>query len=165
MRRDDVFSPTALAGQTFRDLAKLAGITLVTQEDKERFALFALTPHPQEPLKAGWIHLHLLLWRYTIYHLVLVDTEDATFKPHEVWQATWTRYERKALTKQIHVKDLLRQAESRGAIAPDTTKEAKPLTPLATFDAEGQLTWDSELVKRIRKLSTAPPKKGRRNNS
>ena len=46
-------------------------------------------------LPEGWINLHLLLWKYTIYQLTLVCTEDARFRAHEVWQAAWSRLQKK----------------------------------------------------------------------
>ena len=147
------------AGAAFTALAQLAGTKPITQIDKERFALFAIPPHPEPQLAAGWINLHLLLWRYTIYELVLVNTEDKTFKHHEIWQATWTRFERKVLTKQAQVQARLRQAESRGALAPDITRSSKPMEPIASFDADGNVVWKEDIVKQIKALCKRPPKR------
>ena len=62
----------------------------------ERHVLFAIKPNNAFE-REGWINFHLLLWKYVVWQLVQVETEDAPFKAHEVWQAAWQRFERKAL--------------------------------------------------------------------
>ena len=55
----------------------------------------------------------LLLWKHLVQALTKVETEDAKFSEHEVWQAAWHRLERKALAKQESTKTIIRRADSR----------------------------------------------------
>ena len=100
----------------------------------------------------------LLLWKQCVYQLTIVSTEDATFSSHEVWQAAWARFERKALAKQEHIRTILLRAESRGIEPPDVIKKASPLTPLATITPEGKVVFDESIVQQIKTLGTKPPK-------
>ena len=107
----------------FEAFARLAAAdtSSMTMNERKRFALFALTPNGKA-LDAGWINLHLLLWKHIIYALTVVSTEDAKFEQHSIWQAAWTRFERKAHAKQENVRTLLLRAESRGSKPPDVKK-------------------------------------------
>ena len=80
--------------------------------DKERFALFCLRPDGQR-IEEGWINLHLLLWKQIIYALVQVTTEDQPFKPHSIWGAAWTRFQKKALAKHESIRTVALRDQSR----------------------------------------------------
>ena len=123
--------------------------------DRERWALFALTSSGK-PLQEGWIYLHLLIWKYLTYHLTLVDTEDATFAPHEVWQAAWAKFQQKARAKSEAARTELLRAESRGAAKPTFEKKNLCMAPLAKFDDEGTLVWDESIAKALEALAKAP---------
>ena len=134
------------------DLSEFADFTVT---ERERFCLFALTPKGG-PLHAGWINLHLLLWKQIIYQLTCVTLEDASFHPHEIWQAAWTRLNSKALAKQEHLRTARLRAESRGKDMPSSDRYARPLRPLATFDEHGKLEWNPNIYETIRRLSQTP---------
>ena len=142
----------------FDAFAHLASVDMskATVTEWRRFALFALPPRGK--MAEGWINMHLLLWKQCVYQLTTVSTEDATFSSHEVWQAAWARFERKALAKQEHIRTILLRAESRGIEPPDVIKKASPLTPLATITPEGKVVFDESIVQQIKTLGTKPPK-------
>ena len=125
---------------------------------RERFALFALLPGGKEVDK-GWLNFHLLLWKYTIYQLVIVETEDAKFQPHEIWQAAWSRFKRKAAAKLEAVRTDLLRADSRGIDPPDVRSKGRCMEPIARLNMSGELVWDAELVKIIEKAASNPRKK------
>ena len=72
-------------------------------------------------------------------------------------EATWQRFERKALAKQEKVKTTLLRAESRGDEPRITHKMHEPLSPLATLSVDGSLQWNKELKSKIEELTR--PKK------
>jgi len=154
------FASCVATGKIFLDLADLVGVPIrqFSENDRNRFALFALTPDGKQ-LPEGWINLHLLLWRYVIYQLVLVDTEDAKFESHAVWQAAWSKFESRALAKKESVRTDLLRAESRGLEPPDLTGRSACMTPLASLDETGELVWDEKLKEQVSKLTTAPKRK------
>ena len=155
----------SIAGKVFDDLADLANVqtrgptpntpTLYYELERVKFALFAITPD-QKPLQEGWINLHLLVWRYLIYHLVLVETEDAKFQKHEVWQATWHALEKRALARAEHIRTDILRADSRGDEPPDVTSKGSCLAPLASLAGDGSLVWNEELKHKISALATPP---------
>ena len=117
---------------------------------------FAITPNATQP-KAGWINLHLLLWKHMIYHLTIAETEDKPFRPHEIWQAALARFQYKANAKVEIVRTDILRAESRGNEPPDLSNRGACMAPLADITPEGKLAWNDELIERITKL-TKPPK-------
>ena len=100
----------------------------------------------------------LLLWKHLVQALTKVETEDAKFSEHEVWQAAWHRLERKALAKQESTKTIIRRADSRGDEPPDLERKGAPLAPIASFNEYGSLVWNNEFYNKVRMLAT-PPKK------
>ena len=46
---------------------------------------FLQSPRIQNPSKDGWINSHLLAWRYLIFYLTQVETDDAKFQNMKVW--------------------------------------------------------------------------------
>jgi hypothetical protein len=103
-------------------LAALANVkTSSDLQERERWGLFLLTP-TGKPVEQGWVNLHLLLWKYIIYELTQVATEDATFHVHSVWAAAWVRLEKKILAKSEAIKPVVLRAESRGDDPPNMTK-------------------------------------------
>ena len=73
------------------------------------------------------------IWKYLLYTLTAMETEDAKYQPHEVWQAAWVAFERRALAKQENVRTDILRAESRGEEPPDVTTKGKCLAPLASL--------------------------------
>ena len=148
--------------ETLAELAASEGVeslkayTSFTTNEKERFALFAITPRGAR-LEQGWINLHLLLWKYLIHSLTVLETENTPFQIHSIWQATWQRFERKALAKQERIKTTILRMESRGDEPHISPKSMEPLAPLASFSADGSLTWNNDIRERIRSLTK--PKK------
>ena len=102
------------------------------------------------------MNFHLLLWRYTIYQLVLVETEDVKFQPHAIWSAAWTRFERKALAKRESTRTEILRAESRGWDTPDVSRKGQCMEPIARINKTGDLVWDNDIVSRIKMAGTKP---------
>ena len=90
-----------------------------------------------------------------------VDTEDAKFQPHEVWQATWFKLERKILAKKEAVRTDMLRADSRGDPPPDVTNQSRCMAPIAEFTDDGDLRWAEEIVAELKKLATPPVPKRR----
>ena len=128
-----------------------AHLELKTLGDRERFYLFALTPNGAR-IAQGWLNLHLILWKYLIFQLVQVETEDARFSPSAVWQAAWSRFEKRAKAKSEAAYSAILLADSRGVPPPDMTKRAKAMEPIATFDPLGRLVWNADIKQAIDKL-------------
>ena len=110
-----------------------------------------LTPSG-EKLAEGWTYLHLVLWKYVIFSLVRVETEKEPFKATSVWKEAWRRFERKALAKTETFRTVLLRAESRGDERPNLEGKAGCLAPLATLDDTATISWNEEIVARIKKL-------------
>ena len=106
--------------------------------------------------------MHLLLWKHIVFQLTQVETENARFETHEIWQATWARFEKKALAKQENVRTLILRADSRGDEPPDLENKAAPLAPIATFDEGGIVLWDEKVKHEINRLATTPTSTRRR---
>ena len=101
----------------------------------------------------------MLLWKQFIAHLVRIELEGEKFDPAQVWAPAWARLEKKILSLQYKVNEIKRRAESRGEQVPDLSKRSKAITPIAEFDAKGELKWNDALVKEIKVLTqTAPPR-------
>ena len=64
-----------------------------------------------------------------------------------------------AAKKETLRTDLLR-AESRGLEAPNLESKGRCMQPLAKVNEEGALEWNHDIVAKIDKLATPPPKKG-----
>ena len=124
----------------------------LTNKEKERFALFAITPRGAR-LEQGWINFHLLLWKYLIHSLTVLETENTPFQIHSIWQATWQRFERKALAKQERTKTTILRMESRGEEPHISPKIMEPIAPLASFNAEGSLIWNNDIRQKIVSLT------------
>ena len=160
-------STCEIAGNIFREFARMVAVEEksdrlrydeLSLRERERFALFAAVPSGP-PLQSGWINLHLLLWKHLVHLLTKVETEDAKFSEHEVWQAAWHRLERKALAKQESTKTIILRADSRGDEPPDLERKSAPLAPMASFDEFGSLVWDDEFHRKIQSLATPPHKR------
>ena len=104
--------------------------------------------------------MFLLLWRYTIYQLTIMDTEDAEWDPHAIWQATWHKFQSRSLAKSEMVRTEVIRAEGRGTEPPDLSHRGKSTRPIANFAENGVMTWDDETVEKIIKLGTKPKKTG-----
>ena len=53
---------------------------------KERLILFGAAPKGR-PIKRGWLHMLILLWKFVIIDLTAVALEDATLRAHSVWRS------------------------------------------------------------------------------
>jgi hypothetical protein len=120
-----------------------------TPQSRKKFGLFALTGN-NKPLEEGWVNFHLLLWKYFIYQVTIVDTEEATYEEHGVWKAALQRFEFKAKAKSEAVKTDMLRADSRGLDPPDPQKRARCLRPLANFDKDGALVWNNPVIEWIK---------------
>ena len=120
--------------------------------ERESFALFG-TVTRGKPLEEGWMNFHLLLWKYLIYQLTIVETEDARFQIKDVWQAALQRFKSKTLAKQASLRTDALRAESRGWSPPDLSKKGKCLQPLATVSKDGEIVWNEPLINRIEALT------------
>ena len=151
--REDLihFGRCERAGQIFKELAGMAEVPQLTEEQWDRFTLFALTP--AEKLPEGWVNLHLLLWKQLIGLLVQIELEGEKFAVSKVWAPTWIRFERKVLALKEHVDRRLRRAESRGEQPPQVSKISRCILPLAEFNDEGSLVWNKQIVDKIKKLA------------
>ena len=143
---------------SFAELVANSGVAILknydafTGTEKERFALFALTPSGPN-LDRGWINLHLLLWKYIIYSLTVLQTEGIPLHTHSIWQAAWQRFIWKAEALGEKVKTLHLRAESRGDEPPDSSGKGTAMSPLATFTEDGRLIWTVDLKQKIEKLT------------
>ena len=54
---------------------------------------------------------------------------------------------------KFKVSEVKRRAESRGEQLPDLSKRSKNIEPIASFNEEGDLKWNDELVKEIKALT------------
>ena len=108
---------------------------------------------PRGALGEGLIALHLLLWKHFIALLVRIELEGEKYDEKQVWAPAWTRLERKVLALKYRVDEAVRRAESRGEQPPDLSKRSKCVAPLASFDKEGKLSWNTEMVEKIKKLA------------
>ena len=133
-------------------------MTLETVQEKKDFALFAIVPQGQKKLGEGWINLHLALWKYLIYNLTIVATEEAKFQAHEVWGATLHRLEQKVLAKQESLRTSQLMAESRGLEPPDLTTRASCMAPWGVITDDGIIHWD-DLRAELKLRATPPPKR------
>ena len=120
-----------------------------TGSEWERFCLFALLPSGK--LAEGWINLHLLIWKQLIALLVRIELEGEKYDEKAVFGPTWTRFERKVLALKTKVDEDLRRTESRGDLPRDMSKRSRCIAPLAEFSKEGELVWNEEIVKEIKK--------------
>jgi len=120
--------------------------------EKERFALFAITPSGPK-LENGWINLHLLLWKYIIYALTMLQIEGTPLHINSIWQAAWQRFVWKAEALGEKVKTTHLRAESRGDEPPNSSGKGTAMAPLATFTTEGNLIWTEDLKHKIEKLT------------
>ena len=155
------FATCDVLGKLFASFAELvanSGVAILknydafTGTEKERFALFALTPSGPN-LDRGWINLHLLLWKYIIYSLTVLQTEGIPLHTHSIWQAAWQRFIWKAEALGEKVKTLHLRAESRGDEPPDSSGKGTAMSPLATFTEDGRLIWTVDLKQKIEKLT------------
>ena len=156
------FATCDVVGTIFDALAALiaqtsSSLKLENMRDKERFALFCVRPDGQR-IEEGWINFHLLLWKQIIYALVQVTTEDQPFKPHSIWGAAWTRFQKKALAKHESIRTVALRDQSRGNEPKDLSPMGAPMAPIASTDSQGDLIWNSSLVDQIEKLQRPPPR-------
>ena len=158
------FATCDVLGKLFASLAEViadSGVDSLqnydsfTERDKERFALFALTPEGPK-LEAGWVNLHLLIWKYIIYSLTVLQTEGTPFHTHSVWQAAWTRFTWKAEALGEKNKTTSLRAESRGEEPPDSSSRGSAMSPLAAFTPEGTLIWKANITESIEELMIPP---------
>ena len=54
---------------------------------------------------------------------------------------------------KFKVSEIKRRAESRGEQTPDLSKRSKNIKPIASFNEDGDLKWNDELVKEIKAFS------------
>ena len=116
--------------------------------ERDRFALFALIPKGK--LKPIWVDLHLLLWKNFIGALVGIELEGERFLEAKIWGGAWKRLESKIAARTERVNMIRRRAVSRGEEIPDLSKSTRLVEPIAAFDKEGILTWNAELVEKIK---------------
>ena len=128
---------------------------------RERFALFGITPNGAL-IAEGWINLHLLLWKYVIYQLVIVETEDASFEHHAIWNAAWSQFQYRAKAKQESIKSELIRHDSRGNDVPDMTRRGKCMEPIGSAEANGKIVYDEVIVQSIVALTIKPKGPGKR---
>jgi len=168
------FAVCEVSGHIFSDFANLIVIggrddlksyANYDRNEKARFGLFALTPGNGHQLPEGWVNFHLLLWKHLIYSITMVEIEDKKFAPHEVWQATWTRLEKKVLAKQVGIRAVIRRADSRGETLPDIVNRGKVIAPLASLSPDGKFEWNELILTEIKRLATPPPKRIRQRNA
>ena len=152
------FATCEVVGKIFTALAELTDTKLTNKTEIERFALFALRPDGK-PVEEGWLNFHLLLWKYIIYYITIAEKEDEKFQTHAIWQAAKQRFEQKVAAKKETLRTDLLRAESRGLEAPNLERKGRCMQPLARVNEEGALEWDHDIVAKIDKLATPPPKK------
>ena len=150
------FATCEKAGKIFTDLCRLStnGWTPSDNTERERFGLFAIKPG--DPIKEGWVNLHLLLWRQFIGMLVGIEKEGYKFNAEQVWAQAWKRMKAKADVLQEKANAILRRAVSRGEEPPDMEKRSNPLEPLAKWTEDGTLEWDKDLCKEVTRLAGDP---------
>ena len=145
------FGNCQVAATIFDNFHSLTDADDLTGNDRDRFCLFALLP--RGVLGEGLIALHLLWWKHFIALLVRIELEGEKYDEKQVWAPAWTRLERKVLALKYRVDEAVRRAESGGEQPPDLSKRSKCVAPLASFDKEGKLSWNTEMVEKIKKLA------------
>ena len=93
----------------------------------------------------------MLIWKQLIALLVRIELEGEKYDEKAVFGPTWTRFERKVLALKTKVDEDLRRTESRGDLPRDMSKRSRCIAPLAEFSKEGELVWNEEIVKEIKK--------------
>lgn len=121
--------------------------------------MFALLPAGK--LEEGWTNLHLLLWKQFIALLVRIELEGESFGTDKVWAPAWGRFEEKVLALKTGVENVKRRAESRGEEPPDLSKRGRAIEPIASFTIDGDLTWNREIVRKLKELAKPKATKGR----
>jgi len=124
---------------------------------KEKLRLFGLAPGGK-PVKQGWLHLMLLLWKFIIIGLTAASLEDATLQPHAVWRSAWLRLRSKVLAKSEVLKARVRRALSRGREPPDVSGATSVIEPIAKYGSTGEVEWNESIVKKLEQLGEPPPK-------
>jgi hypothetical protein len=152
------YATCQVVGEIFKQLAALAGVDMrhASLQEQERFALFALPPGGAR-LARGWINLHLILWKYAIYALVQVELDEQKFHAHEVWRATWVRFDRRILAKAEALRTVALRADSRGTEPRDLSAASIHTSPIAEFNSEGALIHNEAVVGKIKQLGEPPP--------
>ena len=94
-------------------------------------------------LPPGLSVLHTMVWKFFLIDFVKVDTENAKFKPENVWRAAVLRVQRKIEARHTFLSDRLADALSlrRAPPAPSLDAEDHAL-PLARFETRD----DTEVV-------------------
>ena len=145
------FGNCQVASTIFDNFHSLTDEEDLAGNDRDRFCLFALLP--RGALGEGLVALHMLLWKHFIALLVRIELEGEKYDEKQVWAPAWTRLERKILALKYKVDEVVRRAESRGDEPPDMRKRTRCVAPLASFDKEGNLSWNTDLIPKIKMLA------------
>ena len=89
----------------------------------------------------------------SVLFIVRIELEGEKYDEKQVWAPAWARLEKKILALKYKVDEAIRRAESRGDNPPDVSKRTRCVTPLASFDKEGKMSWNTELVTKIKMLA------------
>ena len=85
--------------------------------------------------------------------MVRIELEGEQFDTTQIWAPAWARLEKKILALKFKVSEIKRRAESRGEQTPDLSKRSKNIKTIASFNEDGDLKWNDELVKEIKAFS------------
>ena len=88
---------------------------------------------------------NLILWKFIIIHFTLVDLGNRPFKQEEVWKGAIRRYLSKVNSLQQKIKLEVTEAEARERPA-NLRRFNALLTPLATINNNGDITWNSAMA-------------------
>jgi len=153
------FATCQRTGRVFEELATAMAIQpanfgLLSTKEKERFALFLLTP--SGPPAPAWLNLHLLLWKYLITAITAVDTEDRRFIKYNVWKSTWDQFKWKADALSVKANMSVDRNASRGEDPPNLERKSAILSPIASLNETGAIVWNDEIVQLIVGFGTDP---------
>ena len=94
------------------------------------------------PLPPGLFSLFLMLWKLIIFSLVQLDIDNVPFSHGRIWRLALDRFrERAEALKHAHTLAHLRTLGRGSSAPPNPAKANAALTPLASLDSEGILTY------------------------
>ena len=138
--------------------------TLVASEHKPMPLSPSLIFHAIQPdntlLPRGLIALHMILWKFTIYNLVQVDTDNIRFSTHKVWSDTIRRFETRASALAFKVKRRTTKRHGQGIEITEPDAENRMLAPLATVTPWGKLEYSPAMQKVIESIHTTSQPSG-----